>query len=351
MTQSRSQWNTEEDNFIRHHWNTHTSTQIAEMMPRTSKSIYQRARTLGLVRRDSDWTEDEINKLKTFYRVATHGELAEFLGRTESGVHHKMERLGLFRHFTEWDNREMSPSLAHLLGMTLTDGHLYYNGSSGSLSLSHTSIDREYVESSIDAFANACGRHYGLSWPIKMREEHRHQPWTIDLTNNELNHWIAEQTDWKKKFPVAIWRADRDSQLSFVAAMLDGDGWMSEHKQPRCSTMRYEIGFCSESKWIFEFGSFLQSIGIQLRRTHKQVLKSGKDFYYLTIDKKTFVSSGGYFRIDRKMARLQRYVESHLDSFPQRPYAPPLPKRMIWPAQRGDALSAAEMTAPCQQAE
>lgn len=345
-------WTPEEDDAIRELWNSHTAIQIAEQLSRTESSVRNRISQLGLAETLNDWTTEELDKLKSLYRILSYDDLSVLLNRTQSSIHHKVMRLGLTKWINDWEYEQMTPSLAHLLGMALTDGCLHYSGKSGTLVLTHTAIDPEYVEASIDAFASECGKTYKTPRAVGTNENFRgKQPWTVDLVCADLNHWIAEQIDWKKKFPVEMWKASRESQLSFAAAMLDGDGWIAEQKHPKSTSLRYKIGFCSESKWIYEFSGFLKSLGISSGKMRTEILKSGKEFYTLSINHNEFVQGGGYFRIERKMARLQRFAESHSDLFPQRPHVPPLPKRMIWSGLHSDMQRVVEIATPRERAE
>ncbi len=347
MTQKTFQhWTKEEESVVKELYPTHTARQISEILGTHSRiGVKNRARRFDIDKAADSWTEEEEDRLKLFHRFTDIDGLLElFPGRTIRSLRNKLYKMRITKRDPAWEFGAIDISLAYLLGMYLTDGCLSINGYSGSLCLKLQAIDEEFVEDSMAAYGNVCGKIYASTRLVKMREGNRHQPFTIGLVCNDLNWWIANETDWKKKFPKSIFDAPMESKLSFIAGMLDGDGWIREGKQPRCNVLRYSIGFCSASVWIYEFQNLLRSVGIKSTGPYKRILPSGKDFYDMCIDKKTFIENGGYFRIRRKQERLVRYAVSRLGLNPQRLNVPALSESVSQSELQGDLQTSQEIS-------
>lgn len=326
-----NRWTEHENSVIQQLRNTHTTRQLSEVLVnRTPAAIKKHARELlGATRTYDGWSEQEEDRLKIFHPLMPREKLTDVLpGRTEASIRNKLLKMGLTKMDPSWKYDGMSIPLAYLIGMYLTDGHISLNGYSGSLCLTISVIDREFVEDSVGAYADTCGKIYGE--PRRIIRENgfgngsKPKPqWTIGLVCNDLNRWILEKTERKGKIPNEIFSADKETKLSFIAGMLDGDGWAGKRKNSNCSTNAYSVGFCSASLWIYDFARILNSIGIRTGKVSTRILKSGKEFHDMRIDKETFVLSGGYFRIKRKQSRINEYAMAKLGFSPQRLNVPP----------------------------
>lgn len=321
-------WTGQEDSVLIDLWKNHTAREISHIIgTRSECGVFNRVKKLEIGEHQNDWSANDTETLVSTYKYSSNTEIANSLGRSLESVTRKAQRLGLDK-IAKWEFVKITPSLAHLVGVYLTDGCISNRTTRAGTPTSSfllTSIDKEYIEETILAFTNLCDARTPSITAVTMTEKHKNLPWRTSFSCKHLLEWIEDSTKSKESFPMMMYRATKDSQLAFISAMLDGDGWITKSNESgyKCKK-RFNIGFGSEKKWIFEFVSFLYSIGIKTNGQHTRILKSGKEFYDINIDKKSFVSAGGYFRIKRKMNRLFEYVDLMLGKDSQRLCVPPL---------------------------
>jgi hypothetical protein len=89
-------WSNREDVFVKHNYAKRTATYIAEKLGRTEMSVRQRLITLKLTNATARaWTKQEIEWLRKHYGTTTSAELAAELDRTVDAVEIKAGRIGL----------------------------------------------------------------------------------------------------------------------------------------------------------------------------------------------------------------------------------------------------------------
>lgn len=89
-------WTPEEDTHIKERYLLESYPRIAERLGRSTSSVKQRARGLGLRKANSSlWTEKEVNYLELNYENSTTEELVKNLNRTASAIYTKANSLNL----------------------------------------------------------------------------------------------------------------------------------------------------------------------------------------------------------------------------------------------------------------
>lgn len=300
-------------------------------------------------RRTNFFSPEEDAVIKQYYRVASAKEIAKMLvGKSERGVQNRAFRLCLTKKNPEWSYSGMTEDIAYMLGVYLTDGCMTFDGKTGNLRFKLNVIDREFLEFVLDAYERTSGKVYNRVWELKKDKAHHSTKYAACMTCNDLNKWMYFETNSKTRLPQSIWGASKECKLAFSAGMLDGDGWVAKGKNNSKYTdkswTQYRIGFCSQDEWIYDFGALLNGIGIST--TKIQVFidpRSEKPIYRFDIHKETYVSNGGYFRVERKWKRYVEYAESKLGISPQRLSVPPLRERKSQSELNSDIETSTEM--------
>ena len=101
--------------------------------------------------------------------------------------------------------------------------------------------------------------------------------------------------------PDEIFRADRDSQLDFVAGLFDTDGYVS-------AGVRYRIGFASRHRtFVEDLVRLLSKLGVNVGTIYSQISQYGTTMYVIKPNIKSFIMAGCYFYIPRKFNKLKGY--------------------------------------------
>ena len=101
--------------------------------------------------------------------------------------------------------------------------------------------------------------------------------------------------------PDEIFRADRDSQLDFVAGLFDTDGYVS-------AGVRYRVGFASRHRtFVEDLVRLLSKLGVNVGSIYSQVSQYGTTIYVIKPNIRSFIMAGCYFYIPRKFNKLKGY--------------------------------------------
>jgi len=136
------------------------------------------------------------------------------------------------------------------------------------------------------------------------------------LYSNAKDLWsLKELTSSKDKLPEFIKQGSDECKREFIAGAMDSDGfiygnkWTTRRNGKTWTGYRWMLGISATGTWIDEFVGLLQTIGVtpgkRLERLPYKGAKRMKIQYLL--NKKTFITSGCYFKIKRKQDRLEAY--------------------------------------------
>lgn len=140
----------------------------------------------------------------------------------------------------------MTPDLAYLLGAIVAEG--WYTAHNKHNHVFFTNSDRKYVERVAECFGNVFGKTptiehrkiAGMKCQINGVDTQANKDmWEIRVRNNSIAKWMDElgvytqhgYKDGKTRacyqvVPWSVLQADEESQLAFLAAMIEGDGYV-----------------------------------------------------------------------------------------------------------------------------
>ena len=99
----------EEIEIVKQNYGVLTSNEIGLLINRSSASVKNKARELGLVREPSkSWSEYEDNYLRNNYLIMKYKDMAENLNRSYGSVRVRCGKLGLHKHGFDWDEYSLS---------------------------------------------------------------------------------------------------------------------------------------------------------------------------------------------------------------------------------------------------
>ncbi|MBD3299838.1 MAG: hypothetical protein GF347_00620 [Candidatus Moranbacteria bacterium] len=91
---SRDTWTQDDEKYLIEWYGEKSAEEIADALEKKKRSVYYKARVLGLQGRTRRWTDDEIAVLKENYVTLGARRTAEVLGRTLASVHTKIREVG-----------------------------------------------------------------------------------------------------------------------------------------------------------------------------------------------------------------------------------------------------------------
>lgn len=201
----------------------------------------------------------------------------------------------------------MNVDLAYVLGVYMSDGSAYRYDRNWIVSL--TVKDKDFAEEALRAIEEITGK---TNAPIY---EDRPGMWKFSVYSKELVLLLWDFTNHKNKIPESIMYGSVEEKLSFVAGLLDGDGYVSHNKRGQ-----YQIGFVNTGDWLkTQLPGLLQSLGVEVTRVttkwpHTQ-FNANKPMHRLNVNVQSFVASGGYSKLKRKHDRLESYRTEYQDKF------------------------------------
>lgn len=193
--------------------------------------------------------------------------------------------------------------LAYIIGVYLGDGNISRVKSKNSHQFRLNTIDYDFVESTAEALLELTDvkpRIY--SHPVEKSTNDNHY---ISHGCKLLCDYIESETDKKKRIPYWIMKErNKDILREFIAGLMDSEGSTSIDK--RLGYNRYvRVRFCNSEHWTPDFMSILQKVGCTATIAKEKPYKASyKPMYRITINTKSFISSGCFFKIKRKQAKL-----------------------------------------------
>lgn len=181
-----------------------------------------------------------------------------------------------------WKFEKMTPELAYLIGIYITDGNLrfdYYSGKVTTVSIASTTIEI------IDQCAK-CLQSLELPCKIsKIKKNQFHlgnkQMYTANCYSTLFSQWVFDVCGKKSKIPQEIMQGDIECKIAFICGAIDGDGSVSKQG---AITLR------GIDNWLFMLPDLLESLGIPCTGCSLvSMLKSGKEFRGVYINRKHFI--------------------------------------------------------------
>lgn len=143
----------------------------------------------------------------------------------------------------------MTPEIAYILGAILSDGHYTLHNKHNTVYFTNTNLlfAKKYVEAITAAFGLTptveCSSRKGHEMVINgVKTQSNYDIYTVRVKSNTLANWLNELGVYSQKgkvdgkttccyhvVPWSILEADEESQLAFLAAFTEGDGWIKNN--------------------------------------------------------------------------------------------------------------------------
>jgi len=183
-------------------------------------------------------------------------------------------------------------ALAYLMGVYLSDGSL---GSEGGLRLDVT--DEVFRDEAARAF-KVLGSTYGLGvgpYYVKANGEIRRPYRVYERAPYKVGDWLEKEfPDGKDHLP----NVPDDLVRDLVAGILDGDGCISRNKRGY-----FQLQVCGYSDYLVDLEELLDEFGVIMYHRLGGITH--------TINLRSFVEEGFYFRMPRKQALVEEYTKRY----------------------------------------
>jgi intein/homing endonuclease len=219
----------------------------------------------------------------------------------------------------------MNKDLLYATGLILGDGSLSAVPNKNCSTLHKTTYFGKIDEDVVIEFKRIVEEYFNSDCVIK------HDPdnhiFKYSTSKGIVFDFFALNTAHKTKFPDYLNDASKDECLSFLAGLLDSDGFASFTRTPERKDNKgrlqkerdqFRMGF-TNTRFIIEMIDLLDKLGIKYGKIwtnnhqteHIKGKKIGKQLsrYTIPIKPMSFVEQGGYFRCVRKQSRLIKYLE------------------------------------------
>lgn len=192
------------------------------------------------------------------------------------------------KHYWTFDGP--SVEMSYVIGAYLTDGCVPKNRSR----FIFTNTDKDYAN-----MVHECLLSIGA--PSVMYEKPPAKPgyktqYFVYSYSKIFCNFLVDCTISKSIIPHFIIDGNKETKLSLIASVIDGDGHVR---------IDGSIGVRGTCEFLFDFNNMLNSIGVRTNGIRvESILDSGLEYRSLSIKRSDFLSVGGYCIIKRKMERV-----------------------------------------------
>jgi len=249
------------------------------------------------------WTREEDKLLASEYVYRdpkSIRQVAHKLNRSIRSVEHRITTLGLNVHNHHRNammlTKEPNVHLAYIVGVYLSDGSVYKN------QFYLESVDRDFCQTTLSSLDKILDGRLNK----KIREVDRagrRRTYRIKVASSDLVTWLSVITDSKNRIPREWLGGNRDYMLALFAGLLDGDGYVSRRKGV-LNKRAYSIGLCGHELIygaVRDYEWLAIELGIEYR---KKYTKGGYGFVTYRFNNRSFLESGAFFTVRRKMRRI-----------------------------------------------
>lgn len=214
--------------------------------------------------------------------------------------------------------------LLYATGLLLGDGCLSAVPNSNCSTLHRRTTISSIDVDIVDEFKRIVEKTFGCDSKIRfIPESHCYEYGT---SKGIVFDYFAENTAHKTKFPDSLKYATKPEKLAFLAGLLDTDGFASMTRHPeriqdgyhKKAREQFRMGF-TNTRFIMELVELLDRLQIKYGKIwvnnhqtdHIKFKKVGKQLtrFTIPINPMSFIEQGGYFRCERKQAKLRQYIE------------------------------------------
>lgn len=221
-------------------------------------------------------------------------------------------------------SENLNKELAYLLGVYLTDGSISnFSDKWGTYSnFSLKSIDRDFVEKTLSCIkklipeckANVYEQEAReRKWPDGKISACKKQ-YCLNVGFTKQKDFFENQTGKKHHIPMIIWNTPLDIKKSFIAGLMDGDGFISVIN--RCDgVIQTNIGMGQvESGWIYEFIQLMNEMGVKTRKPEIATKNRNIPVVSVRLNLEDYISGGFFFTIERKQKRLKDLIKKRSET-------------------------------------
>lgn len=207
-----------------------------------------------------------------------------------------------------WTAPDWTPDLAYLIGAYLTDGwisrdYVYKQPSTFTVSVVSTSF-ADRVELALKQVMLPVSRKV-LTTPHQ--DQH-----AVRCYNSAFCRWLLWQCIDKEHIPADLEFATDEAKLEFLAAIIDGDGHV---------TNIGAIRIRSTNGWINDLPSFLDDLDIRHAENVDSILPDGKPYHCVSIRRSDYVELDGTCYVPEKAERIANAKDTRVRT-PKRHTAP-----------------------------
>lgn len=210
----------------------------------------------------------------------------------------------------------------YLLGVYFGDGSISIHPKYGNYYFRLNAIDRDFVENTAKAIECITGKKPPI-YIVKPTGFGKKYKYETVFYSKKICEKIITMTKNKTILPKLN---TKQKKLSFVAGVMDSEGFIQIGKRDDRPNNQIQIGITVCGTWIDDFIKIFQSIGVQCGKKQQWKVYEKTVTRYL-IKVKDFVRQKCFFTIKRKQVRLRDYTRNaqtgYIDTLGRR-YSPTL---------------------------
>ena len=200
---------------------------------------------------------------------------------------------------------EITVDVAYVIGVFLGDGSVGTDKRTFCLQ----SIDKDFCENTLKSLMLMTKNHPRIVQMSRLTTAKR-IVWALYLSDVNLCRFLQEITKGRTELPEETHKWSGDCKRALIAGLLDSEGYVGKgriHYSGAHEVCNLSIGIGACDRWLQQMYALCSSMGIRVGSLITEHLPSGKDFYRFIFNKKSFVDSGLYFTIKRKVNRIEEY--------------------------------------------
>lgn len=182
-----------------------------------------------------------------------------------------------------WKEPEISPELAYIIGMFLTDGSIgFAYKTKKPRQLIIVSTTKEICDKLLLCYS-AINIPTKLNGPYKQINPHHKDQFVVAVYWSKYAEWILDITDDKNKIPNLIINGPFSYLAEFLAGVIDGDGSVSVEGTIRIRNVQ---------GWLADLPKVLKKLDIRTggyKKLGTKPLITGKDYYNISIRRSDFI--------------------------------------------------------------
>ena len=121
--------------------------------------------------------------------------------------------------------------------------------------------------------------------------------------------FIETETNHKKVIPDFIKNGTIDQKKSFIEGIMDSEGFVTIHRDPKRKIPRYQVGLAMCDNFVEEVVEMMKLLGVIVLPRRTEIRYGFLPIHRYTINNKSWINSGMKFSIARKQNRLAHYLE------------------------------------------